>query len=73
MTLVKRFSRANRIAPGPAEIERFYNEILDGIPETLSLPDPIGDDERKDVGEKLHRLTERLVRKMTVQGKFAKS
>jgi ssDNA-binding Zn-finger/Zn-ribbon topoisomerase 1 len=61
--LVKRFSRANRISPGPAEIEKYLNEILDLLPEPIALPDPrerISDEERERVGEMIHRLAEKL-------------
>jgi hypothetical protein len=61
--LVKRFSRSNRIVPGPAEIEKYQNEILDGIPEPSPLPDPedcISDEDRKLAGELLHDLVKKL-------------
>jgi hypothetical protein len=63
MVLVKRFSRTNRMAPGPAELEKYRDEILDGIPEPSPLPDPegcISDEEREQVSEMLHNLTEKF-------------
>jgi excinuclease UvrABC helicase subunit UvrB len=63
MVLVKRFSRTNRMSPGPAEIEKYRDEILDGILEPSPLPDPencISDKEREQVGKLLHNLVEKL-------------
>jgi hypothetical protein len=53
--LVKRFSRTNRITPGPAEIERHLDEILDSIPE-IGPPEPeerLSDAEREEGSKKL--------------------
>ncbi|MDR2134609.1 MAG: hypothetical protein LBP27_05825 [Treponema sp.] len=61
--LVKRFSRANRIAPGPAEIEKYRDEILDNIPDPTPLAAPaerISDEERAKVSEMLHNLTKKI-------------
>jgi hypothetical protein len=59
--LVKRFSRAARTAPGPAEIERYLNEILDNIPDAPpALPDLDGCIGREEVSGILHRLAEKL-------------
>jgi hypothetical protein len=62
MVLVKRFSRTNRMAPGPAEIEKYWEEILAGIPEPSKLPDPkdcINDEEREQVEKLLHDFTKK--------------
>jgi hypothetical protein len=47
------------MAPGPAEIEKYWEEILTGIPEPSQLPDPEdcisdSDKEREQVGKLFH-------------------
>jgi L-lactate utilization protein LutC len=59
MVLVKRFSRAQRLAPGPAEIEKYRAEILENIPEPPPLPDPnekMSDEEFEQAKEALRAL-----------------
>jgi hypothetical protein len=61
MVLVKRFSRTNRIAPGPAEIEKYWEEIFDSITKPSPLPDPEdctsdSDEEREQVEKLLHNF-----------------
>ncbi|MDR1176110.1 MAG: hypothetical protein LBK83_11650 [Treponema sp.] len=61
--LVKRFSRIYGKAPGPAEIEKYWDEILGSIPEPSPLPDQgeyISDEERGQIGDLLHNLAKRL-------------
>jgi predicted amidophosphoribosyltransferase len=61
--LVKRFSRAARIAPGPAEIEKYLDEILDTIPVPVSLPKPEEErsgEEQEEVAEMFRRFTEKF-------------
>jgi hypothetical protein len=61
--LIKRFSRANRIAPGPAELEKYRGEILDGIPAPLPLPDHTSDEDRERMGELLRDWRGKLERR----------
>jgi hypothetical protein len=61
--LAMRFSRTHGKAPGPAEIEKYQDEILNGIPKPSPLPDPedcISDEERERVRELLHNLVKKL-------------
>jgi hypothetical protein len=61
--LTMRFSRTNRIAPGPAEIERHLDEILDCISRARESPEPrehIGDEEREEMSRKLRWLSNEL-------------
>jgi hypothetical protein len=58
-TLVKRFSRANRIAPGPAEIEKYRDEIFNGIPDPPLLrfhAERMSDEDREKIDEMLGGL-----------------
>jgi hypothetical protein len=61
--LVKRFSRTNRIVPGPAEIEKYLDEILDGIPHPPRLPDTaesMSEEDRKKVDEMLRNFKKKF-------------
>jgi hypothetical protein len=62
--LTRRFSRTNRIAPGPAEIERHLGEITDCISRfDESNPEPrehISDEEREEMSRKLRWLSNEL-------------
>jgi hypothetical protein len=60
--LTRRFSRTNRMAPGPAEIEKHLNEILDRIPE-VKPPEPkeqLSDEEREEMSKNLLWLSNEL-------------
>jgi hypothetical protein len=60
--LVKRFSRANRISPGPAEIEKHLDEILDIVNEPVALPErkPPSNEDREAVTDFFYKLAEKL-------------
>jgi hypothetical protein len=61
--LTMRFSRTNRMAPGPAEIEKYLDEILDRIHEIKPPPEPrerLSDEERAEMSRKLEWLSKEL-------------
>ena len=61
--LTRRFSRTNRIAPGPAEIEKYLHEIHDLMPQVRPLPAEsrgISTKEQELVKEKIHWLLNKL-------------
>jgi lipoate-protein ligase A len=61
--LTRRFSRTNRMAPGPAEIEKHLDEILDRIHEVKPSPEPreyLSDEERAEMSRKLACLSKEL-------------